>query len=432
MQVSVESISNLERCLTVQVPAERVDKEVESRLQSMKGRVRVDGFRPGKVPMKVIKQRYGAGVFHEVVGEVVQSTFYEAVSKEELRMAGMPTIEPLKTEQGEPLEYKATFEVYPDISIADLSGIEVVETKVEIAEADVDKMIDNLRKQRQTWKAVEREARDGDQVILDFVGRVDGEEFEGGTGEGMPVELGSGRMIAGFEDQLKGIKTGEERVLNVTFPDEYPSETVKGKPAEFSVTATAVNEPALPEVDEEFAKQFGVEDGSVETLRNDVKENMARELSNTLEMKVKNQVMDALVDAHDVEVPSSLVKDEVGKLREQAMSSTGQPDGSQFPDEMFQENATRRVKLGLIIGEIIRQNDIQPDEERVNKTLDNLAVGYEDPQMVIDYYRKSPEQMQSVHGLVLEEQVVEWVKSQANVSDETKTFEEVMVPTAAS
>lgn len=431
MQVSVESISNLERCLTVQVPAERVDNEVESRLQSMKGRVRVDGFRPGKVPLKIIKQRYGAGVYQEVVSEVLQSTLYEAVSQENLRMAGMPMVEPVKTQAGEPLEYKATFEIYPDIEIADLSGVELTEAKVEIADADVDKMIDNLRKQRQTWQEVEREAQDGDQVVLTFVGRVDGEEFEGGSGEGMPVTIGAGRMIEGFEEQLKGIKKDEERVLNVTFPEEYPSEEVKGKPAEFTVTATAVNEPALPEVDEEFAKAFGVEDGSVNKLREDVTENMRRELTSTLEMQVKNQVMDALLETHDVEVPSALVKEEVGKLRQQAMASSGQSDESQFPDEMFAENAGRRVKLGLIIGEIIRKNDIQPDDERVTKTLEGLAVGYEDPQMVIDYYRKSPEQMQSVQGLVLEEQVVEWVKSQAKVSEESKTFEEIMMPAAS-
>lgn len=432
MQVSVESISNLERCLTIQVPAERVDNEVESRLKSMKGRARIDGFRPGKVPMSVIKQRYGAGVYQEVVGEVVQSSLYEAVAQEELRMAGMPSVEAVKTEKGEPLEYKATFEIYPDIEIADLTAVEINEPKAEVGETDIDKMIDNLRKQRQTWAAVEREAAEGDQVVLDFVGRVDGEEFEGGSGEGMPVEIGSGRMIEGFEEQLKGIKKGEERVLNVTFPEEYPSEEVKGKPAEFTVTATAVNEPALPEIDEEFAKAFGVEDGSVETLRNDVKDNMERELSNAVTAQVKNQVMDAIVDAHDVDVPSSLVKDEVGKLREQAMASTGQSDGSQFPDEMFQDNATRRVKLGLIIGEIIRKNEITADEEKVNKTLEDLAVGYEDPQMVIDYYKNNAEQMQTVQGLVLEEQVVEWVKGQAKVTEESKSFEEIMNPAPAA
>lgn len=430
MQVSVESISNLERCLTIQVPAERVDNEVETRLKSMKGRARIDGFRPGKVPMSVIKQRFGAGVYQEVVGEVVQSSLYEAVAQEELRMAGMPKIDAVKTEKGEPLEYKATFEVYPDIEIADLSGVEINLPSAEIADADIDKMLDNLRKQRQTWEAVEREAQDEDQVVLDFVGRVDGEEFEGGTGEGMPVVIGSGRMIEGFEDQLKGIKTGEERVLNVTFPEEYPSEEVKGKPAEFTVTATAVNEPKLPEIDEEFAKLFGVEDGAVEQLRNDVKDNMARELENAVSGQVKNQVMDAIVDAHEVDVPSALVSDEVGKLREQAMASSGQTDAAQFPDELFQENATRRVKLGLVIGEIIRKHEITADEERVNKTLENLAVGYEDPQMVIDYYKNNAEQMQTVQGLVLEEQVVEWVKDQAKVTEETKTFEEIMNPAA--
>lgn len=428
MQVSVESINDLERRMTVQVPAEQVEKEVDKRLKSMAGQVKIDGFRPGKVPMKVVKQRFGQGVYQDVLGEVIQSSYYEALGKEDLRPAGMPAITPSQAAPGEPVEYVAVFEVYPEIALADLSAAEIKVPVTEIKDEDVDNMLDNLRNQQKRWEESDKAAEDGDQVVLDFVGRVDGEIFEGGSGEGMPVIIGEGRMIDGFEEQLKGIKKSEERVLNVTFPDEYPSEQVKGKPAEFTVTATAVNISVLPEIDEEFAKMFGVEDGSIEKLREDVRENMGRELESAISNSVKNQVMDALIEAHSVEVPKALVTDEIEKLRKQAMSSSGQTDASQFPDEMFSDNAERRVKLGLIIGEIIAKNEIKADEDRVTQTLEDLARGYEDPQQVIDYYRSSPEQMQSVEGLVLEDQVVDWVKDTANTAEEAKTFDEIMKP----
>ncbi len=432
MQVSVESTNNLERRMTVQVPAERVEKEVDKRLKSMAGQVKIDGFRPGKVPMKVVKQRFGQGVYQDVLGEVVQTTYFEALEKEGLRPAGMPAITPSKTAAGEPIEYTAVFEVYPEIELKDLSSVEIKVPTAEIKDEDIDNMLDNLRNQQKRWEEADKEAEEGDQVVLDFVGRVDGEVFEGGSGEGMPVIIGEGRMIDGFEEQLKGIKKGEERVLKVTFPDEYPSEQVKGKPAEFTVTATAVNVSVLPEIDEEFAKLFGVEDGSVEQLRKDVRENMERELANAVNTSVKNQVMDALLETHDVDVPKALIADEINKLRQQAMSSSGQTNASQFPDEMFSDNAERRVKLGLIIGEIIAKNEIKAEEDRVTKTLEDLARGYEDPQQVIEYYRNSPEQMQSVEGLVLEDQVVDWVKEAANTSEENKTFDEVMNPGKAA
>ncbi len=428
MQVSVESIGNLERRLTVQVPAERVDGEVETRLKSMAGRVRIDGFRPGKVPMKVIKQRFGAGVYQEVLGDVVQKTYFEAVTKEGLRPAGMPAITPTKTEAGQPIEFTAVIEVYPEIEIADLSAVEIKVPVATIVGGDVDKMLENLRGQQKRWEEADKAAEEGDQVLIDFVGRVEGEVFEGGSGEGMPVIIGEGRMIGDFESQLKGIKKDEERVLNVTFPDDYPSEQVKGKEAEFAVTAKVINASVLPEIDEEFAKTFGVEDGSVDQLRRDVEQNMGRELENAISSNVKAQVMDALIAAHDLDVPKALVADEVINLRKQALSSTGQTDDGQLPDEMFTENAERRVKLGLIIGEIIAKNKIKADEALVNSSLEDLAKGYEDPEQVIDYYRNTPEQMQSVEGLVLEDQVVAWVKETANTSEETKTFNEIMNP----
>ena len=432
MQVSVESISNLERRLTVQVPVERVDGEVAKRLKSMVGRVKIDGFRPGKVPLNVVKQRYGAGVYQEVLGEVVQATYFEAVQKEELRPAGMPAITPTKTESGEPIEYTAVIEVYPEIEVADMSGAEIKVPVAEIKDADLDKMLENLRGQQKSWEEADKAAEDGDQVILNFVGRVDGEVFEGGSGEGMPVILGESRMIDGFEDQLKGIKKDEERVLSVTFPDDYPSEAVKGKPAKFTVTATTINASVLPELNEEFAKLFGVEDGSIEQLRKDVTQNMERELENAVSTGVKAQVMDALIAAHEIDVPKVLISEENGKLRQQALSSSGQTDSGQFPDEMFAKNAERRVKLGLIIGEIITKNELKAEDDRVTRALEDLARGYEDPQEVMDYYRKTPEQMQSVEGLVLEDQVVDWVKAAANTSDEAKTFDEIMNPSQAA
>ena len=428
MQVSVESVSNLERRMTVEVPAERIDKEVESRLQSMKGRAQIKGFRPGKVPFKVVKQHYGKGVYQEVLGEVLQSSFQEAVKQEKLEPAGMPSIESVDSTPGEQLVYKASFEVYPDVELIDMAEIEVSEPQADIEEADIDQMIETLRGQRKTWEEVDRAAEDGDQVIVDFEGFLDGETFEGGTANDMPIGIGEGRMIPGFEEQLKGVSKGDEKTLEVTFPENYQSEALAGKAASFKTNVKIVNGPKLPEIDEDFAKAFGVPDGSVDELRGDVTQNMQREMNQAIKMRVKGQIMDALIEKHDMEIPKVLVDGEVKHMREQAMASSGQTMEAAFPDEMFTKDAQKRVALGLIVGRIIRDHKIELDQENVEKALDEIAASYEDSEQVKQYYRSNKEQMSSVEAMVLEEQVVDWIKSKAKISADKSSFDQLMNP----
>ena len=429
MQVSVEPVSGLKRKMTIQVPAERIDQEVDKRLQSMKGRVRIDGFRPGKVPLKVIRQRYGRDVFHEVAGEVMQASFYEAVAREELRPAGAPSIEPRSLEPGKPLEYEATFEVYPEIEPAPLEGIEITRPVAEVTDADVDKMLDNLRRQRMGWQEVDRPAREGDQITVDFEGFVDGEPLEGGKAENMPIVVGGGRLIPSLEEQLAGLEPGEEKTLQVTFPDDYHVEDLAGKAAEFRIRVHKVEEPALPELDDEFARQFGIEEGGIDKLREEVRANMERELRQAIQKEVKTQVMDALLERNEVEVPEALVAEEIKALREQMMQSLGQQlDASGFPDDFFREEAERRVKLGLILGEIIRREEMKAEPERVDQALQDLAASYEDPQQVVDYYKSNPQAMASLESMVLEDQLVDRVLEQARVTEEQKDFDSIMNP----
>ena len=313
MQVSVETTEGLERRLSVEVPAERIDSEVQQRLKKMAGSVRLDGFRPGKVPMKVVQNRFGEQIRHEVIGEVLQSSFYEAISQEKLRPAGRPEIEPTSMEPGKSLAYTAVFEVYPELTLAGMEQIKIERPVTGIEATDIDRMIETLRKQRTTWKAVERPAQDGDQLVMDFEGTIDGEGFQGNKAEGARLVLGSGRFIPGFEEGMLGAAPGEERTLDLQFPEDYPAKEVAGKPVQFKVRLTAVEEPRLPEVNEEFAKSFGVADGDLESLREQVRENMQRELDQTIKNTVKNQVMDGLIGANPIEIPKALITEEIGR-----------------------------------------------------------------------------------------------------------------------
>ena len=429
MQVSVAPTSGLERKMTVQVPAERIDQEVEKRLKSMAGRVKVDGFRPGKVPMKIVKQRYAEGVFHEVASEVMQSSYYEAVTQEKLRPAGAPTIEARTLEPGKPLEYDATFEVYPEFEPAPVDGIAVNKTVADVADADVDKMIETLRSQRVVWEVVDRASQDGDRIVIDFDGSIDGEAIEGGKSEQMPVELGKGRLIKSLEEQLVGLKADEEKSLKVQFPDDYHADKLAGKEATFDVKVHKVEEPVLPEINDELAKQFGVEEGGVEALRTEIRSNMDRELRQAIHKDTKTQVMDALLEINDVDVPQAMIQDEVKALKEQMTQSVGQQaQGADLPDSLFEEEAKRRVKLGLIIGEIIRREDMKPEEARVTTALEELSANYDDPQQVIDYYRANSQAMLNVESLVLEDQLVDWVLEKAKIEEVSKDFDSVMNP----
>ncbi|GAB4357256.1 MAG: trigger factor [Gammaproteobacteria bacterium] len=432
MEVTVEVTEGLERRMTVQVPAERIDDEVDARLKSLRGRAKIDGFRPGKVPLSVVRSKFGGQVRQEVLGEVLQSSFYEAITQESLRPAGGPKIEPQVMEPGKALEYTATFEVYPDITLGDVSAIKLAKPKVEVSEEDIDKVVERLRKQRVEWVPVDRAAQEGDRLKIDFVGRIDGEEFEGGSGQGVPLELGSGAFIPGFEEQLAGATKGEEKSIEVTFPEDYHASELAGKTAQFEVEIQEVEEARLPEVNEEFVKQFNIADGSVESFRNEIRQNMERELEDAIKARIKQQVMDGLLEVNELAVPKALVEEEIDRLmaqtREQLMMGRGKSNELQLPREMFQEQATRRVTLGLLLAEIARENDLKVDKERVRATIEKFASTYEQPEEVVKWYYSNPEQLSNVESMVLEDQLVDWVLERAQVTDEPMTFDEIMNP----
>ena len=426
MQVSVESTGNIERKLTITIPAERVDGDVEGRLKTMRSRVKIDGFRPGKVPISVVAQQYGDSVYQEVVGELFQSTFYEAVEQEKLRVAGMPKIEATTAEAGKDLEYIAIFDTYPEFKIADISKMEVERPAVKVMAADVDEMIETLRKQQQEWKEVKRKAKKGDLLSIDFDGKVKSEAFDGGSAEDFSVELGAGRMLKDFEDALVGVKASETKDADVTFPDDYPAENLKGQKVQFSLKVKTVSEPALPEVDKEFIKKFGVEDGTQKSFKAEIKTNMERELEQRIKSSVKQSVMDGLHEVHDIDLPKALVTDEIQQVRNEMAQNSQGADLSTLPDDMFKDQAARRVKLGLIVGEIINGNKLEKDQKRVDDMLESLAESYEDPTALLEYYRSTPEAMQTIEAAVMEEMIVDWVMEKAKVKDKKMKFGELV------
>lgn len=432
MQVSIETTSGLERRLTIGVPAEQVESEVQKRLQEAAKNIRLNGFRKGKVPMKVVKQRFGAGVRQEVVGEVINRSFFEAVNKESVRPAGQPSIEPKEIGEGKDLEFVATFEVYPSVELGDFSGYEFTRYKATVTEADVDKMVEVLREQQASFEPVERAAADGDQVNIDFVGTKDGEEFEGGSAQGHNLVLGSGSMIPGFEEALVGLSAGEEKVVPLTFPEDYQAEELQGAAVEFKVTVNTVSEKVLPELNKEFYAKFGVEKGGKTQFRKDVKANMVRELGQAVKNKTKSQVMDALLENHKIELPKALVSGEIDVLRNQMMQRFGGQQQnfdikSLLPDTMFEEEAQRRVSLGLIVGEIIKENDIQVDPAKVRAMVEELASTYEEPEQVVEYYYSNRELLAGVESAVLEDQVVEHILGLAKVTEETSSYDDIVV-----
>ena len=377
MQVSVETTQGLERRLTITVPADSVDSAVKARLQQLSKTQRINGFRPGKVPVSVIQKRFGAAVRQEVAGDVMQQNFYQAIVQEKINPAGMPSFELVKDENGQDLEFVAAFEVYPEVEVQGVADIEIEKPVVEISDADLDNMMETLQKQHATWKEVKRKAKKDDRVVIDFVGKIDGEEFEGGKAEDFTLELGQGRMIPGFEEPLVGAKKDEEVTVEVTFPEDYHAENLKGKAAVFDVTVKKVEGKQLPDVDDEFAKLFGVEEGGVDALKAEVRKNMERELTQTLKTTVKEDVISKLIEKNEFDVPKALIDQEVNALREQAKQRFSQQAGGQnmpeLPAELFTDNATRRVRIGLLLGEIIKQNELKADDEKVMQLIESSA-----------------------------------------------------------
>jgi trigger factor len=429
MQVSVETTSQIARRVTFQVPAAEVDEAVEARLRDTAKNVRLNGFRKGHVPMSVVRQRYGRDVRNEVVGEVMRERYVRAITEENLNPAGFPSIEPKVNEPGKDLEFVASLEVYPEIELASIEGAEVERPVVEVTEADVDEMIETLRKQNAAWEEVARAAEEGDQVTLDFQGFLGDEPFEGGSAEGHELVLGSGSFIPGFEEQLIGAKAGEEKEISVTFPEDYQAEHLAGKDATFKVKVHKVSGQALPEVDAEFIQRFGVEDGDVEKFRGEVKNNMTREAKQAVDNRVKQQVLEALKRANEVPVPEALVQQETDGLKRQAAQQFGLGedfDVSQLPNELFAEQAKGRVQVGLLLAEVIKANQLEASDDEIKAKVEELAEQYQDPQQVVDYYMSNDQLKTQVKSAILEEKAVDQLLEQATVKDVAMSYQQAL------
>jgi trigger factor len=430
--VSVESTQGLERRLKVEVPAERVESEIDKRLKDMSRRAKIKGFRPGKAPLKVVRQQFGEQVREDVVAEMLRSSWVEAVTEKQLRPVGNPRIESHNASRGQGLSFTAVFEVFPEIELKGHEGIQVEQPVAEIASSDVDDMLDKLRAQRGHWHAAEHEARTGDRITIDFEGTIDGEPFKGGAGKGVQVLLGEGRMLKDFENGLLGMSAGEERSIEVDFPADYGAEDVAGKHAVFTVTAHKVEAPHLPELDEDFCRSFGVEEGGIERLRAEVEENMREEARQRVRDLVKRQVLDKLVAANTFEIPAALLEQEIQSLREdmaRRMSPGAQPGTLQLPPrEPFEAPAKFRVAVGLLIGELVRTQQIRVDARRVDEKLQQIGEGYGDAEAVVKIYRSNPDLMSQVETAVLEEQVVDWLLARAEVTEKPIPFSALMNP----
>jgi len=427
MQVSVETTSNIERRMTIGVPAQEIDQAVQKRLQETARTVRLNGFRPGKVPMSVVKRRFGDSIRQEIVGEVMRDNYIKALQEQDINPAGWPQFEPKTMEEGKDLEFVAVFEVLPEIELGDLSKIKVEKPVAEVTEKDIDTMIDNLRRQQAPMKEVKRKSKNKDVVTIDFKGTIDGEEFEGGAAEGHRLTLGSGQMIPGFEKAVVGGKTGEEFDIEVTFPEDYHNEDLAGKPATFAIKVHKVEEPQLPELNAEFFQKFGIEAEDEAGFREEVKKNMERELKQAVSNKVKNDVVEGLLETTELDVPSSLVDQEIDRLRQEAVQRFGgQVDFQQLPKEIFEEQAQRRVKTGLLFQEVVKANDLKADAAKVDEKIQEIASTYEQPEEVVAHFNSNQEQKTQVESVVLEEAVVDLVLEQAKVKEKKMKYEEAV------
>jgi len=426
MQISVTATGGLERRMEIAVPAGDVQREIDARLKRISRTARLKGFRPGKAPLTVIRQQFGEQVRAEVVGELMRSSFAEAVTKEKLTPAAGPRIEPIAVEPGSDLRYAAVFEVMPQVELKPLENIALERPTAEITDADVEAMIESMRRQRPNFSAVERPARGTDRVTVDYDGRIDGQLFEGGKGRDVSFIVGGGRVIPEIEAAVTGAAAGEARTASVTYPPDHANKTLAGKTAEFSVTVKKVEEQTLPPVDEEFCRAFGVEEGGVEALRAEVRRSMQRELDDLVRNRLRAQVMDALYRDNPIEVPRALVAEAIERLQWDTAQRVGARDPSQLPPrEAFEEPARRRVALGVILGEIIRRESLQVDRERVQSRLDDLAAGYPNPQEAKRAYAQNPEAMRQIESAVLEDQALDVVLARARITDRPMSFKEL-------
>ena len=429
MQVTVETTQGLERRMRVEIPEERVRGEIDKRLGNLARSVRIPGFRPGRAPVKIVARHYGRQVRDEVVGGIVQESLVDALEQEQLRPAAVPRIAPLETTAG--VSYTATFDVLPDISLPQFETMEIARPVAAVADEDVDRMLETMQTQRRTWTTVERAAASTDRVVVDLEGLVDGEPLDEAGARELHVELDAGRMVAGFEDGLIGVRAGEDRTLALVFPENYP-EHLAGKPVTFEVKVHRVEEPSVPDVDDAFAASFGVEEGGVGALRGEVRANMERELADGLRAALKQRVMEALLAGNEIELPESMVRDEVaraiGRRREELERSGIDPERVELSPDAFEVPVRRRITLELLVAEIVREHRIELDHARVRTRVEAMASTYQDPGQVLDWYYADRTRLAGIESFVFEEQVVEWILDHAQLTDEPTSFDRIMNP----
>lgn len=417
--------------MRISVPSEQVETQVDAKLKQAAGQVSIKGFRPGKVPLREVKRRFGEGIRQEVSSELMQSSFSEALQQEDVSPAGMPQIEEVSMEEGKDLEFTAVFEVFPEVVLADFSGIKVEKPVTEVVDNDLGNMIVKLQKQRLEYVEVDRAARNEDKLNIDFEGFVDSEAFDGGKGEGADIVIGSGSMIPGFEDGLVGCSKGDEKDLELKFPDEYQAENLAGKEAAFKIKVNRVSEPKVHELDDDFFKLFGVEEGGEEAFRSEVRGNMQKELDAAIKNKIKTQVMNGLDETNDVELPRALVTSEIDRMRQEAVQQFGgseKIDPTVLPAEMFEKQAEKRVKLSLVVSAIVEQQELEVDDEKVRETIENMASSYEEPEQFIKYYYNNEQQLDQIEKMVLEEQVIDTVLRKAQVSEVPMSYDDAIKP----
>lgn len=429
MMVTVESTGTLERRMRVQLPAERIENEIESRLKKVGRTVKIKGFRPGKVPKKVVRQRYGGQIRQEVLSDLMQKSYSDAVQQEKLNPAAGPKIEPEAADNGRDFAYVATFEVLPEVKLRDIDKIEVVRPEVEITDEDREDMLLNLRQQKATWEPVEREAAEGDRVVVDFEGKLKGEPVKGGKGTEVPVVLGQGQMLPDFEKALFGVRPGEEKDFKVKFPKDYHAEDLASKKVDFHVRVHRVEEQKLPPLDDSLAEAYGVMEGGLEQLRSDVVANMRREADEKAAADVKDQAMKGLLETNPIEVPNSLVAQEMHTQQHEAMRRLGIEDHDKAPPiENFRQSAERNVRLGLLLRQVIEDNAIKLDPERIKRKVEDICSSYEQPEEMAAAYFGNPQVMARLEPLVLEEQAVDWLVEHGNPSTRKVGFREYMKP----
>jgi trigger factor len=427
MQVSVESTSGLERRMEVSVPKEQIEQAVDERLKRVSRTAKLKGFRPGKAPIKVIRQQFGAQVRQEVLSELMQSSFAQAVTEAKLLPAAGPRIEPISIAPGEDLKYRAIFEIFPEVTLKDVEGLAVNRPVAEVSEADIEAMLQNLREQRPKFEPVERASREGDRGTMDFEGHIDGKGFEGSKGDDVAVILGAGRMLKDFETGITGARAGEQRQVAVRYPDEYHNKELAGKTADFAVTVKKVEEKLLPPLDDEFCREYGVTEGGLEQLLSEVADNMRRELGENIRARLKQQIFDRFLEANPVDVPKALIDEQVRSMQIDTARRIGAKDASQVPPpEPFVEPARRRVALGMLVNELVKTKGLQLDRARVDARLGELAATYPDPDAILGAYRQNPDAMRQVENMVLEDQVVDFLLERAKVTDQPSTFKELM------